>query len=61
MYPSNLSDQAWIEIEHFFKRSDPRGPRVFTASIPLGPLEKTLDCGARIRLLRGIQKISQRF
>ncbi len=27
MYPSNLSDQAWSEIEHFFKRSDPRGAK----------------------------------
>ena len=25
MYPSNLSDQEWSEIEHFFRRSDPRG------------------------------------
>ena len=24
MYQSDLSDQAWSQIEHFFKRSDPR-------------------------------------
>ena len=27
MYPSNLSDQEWSEIEHFFRRSDPRGAK----------------------------------
>ena len=27
MYSSDLSDQEWSEIEHFFKRSDPRGAR----------------------------------
>ncbi len=27
MYPSNLCDQEWSEIEHFFRRSDPRGAK----------------------------------
>ena len=27
MYSSDLSDQEWSEIEHLFKRSDPRGAR----------------------------------
>ena len=27
MYPSNLSDQDWSAIEHFFTRSDPRGAK----------------------------------
>ena len=27
MYSSNLSDQQWSEIEHFFASSDPRGAR----------------------------------
>ena len=27
MYLSNLSDQEWSEIEHFFKRSDSRGAK----------------------------------
>lgn len=25
MYPSDLSDEQWICIEHYFKRPDPRG------------------------------------
>ena len=27
MYQSDLSDQAWFQVEHLFKRSAPRGPR----------------------------------
>ena len=29
MYPSNLSDQAWSEIEHILSVPTPGGPRVF--------------------------------
>ncbi len=61
MYQSDLSDQEWSQLEHFLYVPTPGEPRVFTANIPLSPLEKTLDCGARIRLVRGIRKISQRF
>jgi putative transposase len=27
MYPSDLTDREWQEIEHFFTRPDPRGAR----------------------------------
>ncbi len=52
MYQSNLSDQQWSEIEHFFRRSDPRGAKsIHSKQTIVNAILYVVETGCQWRLL----------
>ena len=54
MYSSNLSDQEWSQVEHFFERHDPRGAKsIHSKHTIVNAILKVL--GLKLDIAKGIK------